>query len=282
MKNKPEFMIIGGDCRFSYIRNILEQKGFNARRIYPGDYKADNFRDADVFILPVPVSRDNININAPLAGESFYIGDFLRLLPDNCIVAGGLISDDLREKLERKNITVFDYYKDENLACDNAIPTAEGVLGILINSLPVTINGLCCAVTGYGKCAKALAKTLKNLGADVTAVVRRAESVREAENDGIKGCFFDEFAEKADTFAAVINTVPARVIDAEIIKNLRKDCLLIEIASAPFGIDFDTAKECGINTVKAGSLPGRISPQTAGEIICKSVLSFSGSDIYGN
>lgn len=282
MKNKPDFMIIGGDCRFSYIRNTLEQKGFSAKRIYPGDYKADDFRDADIFILPVPVSRDNININTPLAGESFYIGDFLRLLPEHSIVAGGLFSDDLREKIERRNITVFDYYKDEKLARDNAIPTAEGVIGILINSLPVTINGLRCAVTGYGKCAKAIAKSLNALGAEVTAVVRRKESLSEAENDGIKGCYFNDFAEKAGTFTAIINTVPVRVIDSQIIKNLRKDCLLIEIASSPFGIDFDTAKACGINTIKAGSLPGRISPETAGEIICNSVLSFTGSDIYGN
>ena len=274
MKNNINFMIIGGDSRFSYIRTILENKGYTAKRIYPGDYRADDFQTTDVFILPVPVTRDNININTPLAGEYFYIGDFLRLLPENCIVAGGLFSDDLSEKLTNKNIRVFDYYKDEKLTEENAIPTAEGVLGILINAVPSTINGLPCAVTGYGKCAKAIIKTLRCLGADVTVFARNPNDIKDAVNRGLKAFSFNEMSREANSFDAVINTVPARVICKEIINNLRKDCVLIEIASAPFGIDFDAAKERGINTIKAGSLPGRICPKTAGEIICNSVLSF--------
>ena len=63
---------------------------------------------------------------------------------------------------------------------------------------------------------------------------------------------------------------------------LKKDCVIIEIASAPFGIDFDCATELGINAIKAGSLPGRISPETAGEIICDTVLSYYWSDSNGN
>ncbi len=274
MKNNINIMIIGGDSRFSYIRTILENKGYTAKRIYPGDYRADDFQTTDVFILPVPVTRDNININTPLAGEYFYIGDFLRLLPENCIVAGGLFSDDLSEKLTNKNIRVFDYYKDEKLTEENAIPTAEGVLGILINAVPSTINGLPCAVTGYGKCAKAIIKTLRCLGADVTVFARNPNDIKDAVNRGLKAFSFNEMSREANSFDAVINTVPARVICKEIINNLRKDCVLIEIASAPFGIDFDAAKERGINTIKAGSLPGRICPKTAGEIICNSVLSF--------
>ncbi len=274
MKNNINFMIIGGDSRFSYIRNILENKGFYAKRIYPGDYRADDFQSTDVFILPVPVTRDNININTPLAGEYFYIGDFLRLLPENCTVAGGLFSDDLSEKLEKKKIRVFDYYKDEKLTEENAIPTAEGVLGILINAVPSTINNLPCAVTGYGKCAKAIIKTLRCLGADITVFARNPNDIQDAVHRGLKAFSFNEMSREAHRFAAVINTVPARVIHKEIINNLRKDCVLIEIASAPFGIDFDAAKQQGINTIKAGSLPGRICPKTAGEIICNSVLSF--------
>ena len=274
MKNNINFMIIGGDSRFSYIRTILENKEYTAKRIYPGDYRADDFQTTDVFILPVPVTRDNININTPLAGEYFYIGDFLRLLPENCIVAGGLFSDELSEKLEKKNIRVFDYYKDEKLTEENAIPTAEGVLGILINAVPSTIYELPCAVTGYGKCAKAIVKALRCLGADITVFARNPNDIKDAINRGLKAFLFNEMSREANRFDAVINTVPARVICKEIINNLRKDCELIEIASTPFGIDFDAAKERGINTIKAGSLPGRICPKTAGEIICNSVLSF--------
>lgn len=277
-----KFMIIGGDCRFSYMKKSLEKKGFDAKRIYPGEYKADDFSDVDVFILPVPVSRDNVNINTPLAGEAFYFGDFLRLLPEGCMVAGGLWNDYMVEKLTQKNIKVFDYYKDDALALKNAVPTAEGVIEILINSLPVTLDGLKCVVTGYGKCGSVLSRKLKALGAKVTVAARSGKDLCAAAEDGMKICPLSELGKEPVDAVAVINTVPARIIDADIIRNLDKDCILVEIASAPFGIDFDAAAKYGITAVKAGSLPGKTAPQTAGEIICDTVLSYYGSDFDGN
>lgn len=282
MKNKPVFMIIGGDCRFSYIKTFLESKGYCAKRIYPGEYKADDFRETDVFILPVPVSRDNVNINTPLAGENFYFGDFFRLIPENSIVTGGLFNNEHLEKLRTKNIKVYDYYKNDSLALKNAVPTAEGVIGLIINALPVTVDGLRCAVTGYGKCAGVLAKKLKLLGADVTVIARSEKNLTEAESDGMKICRLTDFADICNEFRVIVNTVPARIIDRDILTKTKKDCVIIEIASAPFGIDFDLAQELGINTIKAGSLPGRISPETAGEIICDTVLSYYWSDRNGN
>lgn len=282
MKKKPKFMIIGGDCRFSYIKNILENKGYEAVRIYPGVYKADDFDDIDVFILPVPVSRDNINISTPLAGENFYFGDFFRLLPDNCIIAGGLFKEEQLKKLRQKNVTVYDYYENDTLARKNAVPTAEGVIGILINALPVTIDSLECAVTGYGRCARVLAMKLRALGADVTVAARSEKNLKEAENDGMKTVQLSDFGSVCGKFTAIVNTVPSRIIDKNILTKLNKNCVIIEIASAPFGVDFDCAAGLGLNTIKAGSLPGRISPQTAGEIIADTVLSFYWSDNNAN
>lgn len=282
MKNKPNFMIIGGDCRFSYIKTILEKKGYSAKRIYPGEYRADDFDNTDIFILPVPVSRDNININTPLAGENFYFGDFIRLLPEKCIVTGGLFKEEHLQKLENKNAAVYDYYKNDTLARKNAIPTAEGVIGILINALPVTVDGLKCAVTGYGKCASVISRKLKALGADVTAVARSEKNLSDARNDGMHTCRLSEFPAVCHGFDTIINTVPSRIIDRNILSKIKKECVIIEIASAPFGIDFDCATELGINAIKAGSLPGRISPETAGEIICDTVLSYYWSDSNGN
>lgn len=282
MKDKPKFMIIGGDCRFSYLDKQLKAKGFDSQRIYPGDYKADDFANKDIFVLPVPVSRDSVNINTPLSDELFYTGDFLRLIPEGCVVAGGLFTEEFEQKLKNKNVTVFDYYKSDGLTIMNAVPTAEGVIGLLINSLPVTINNLKCAVTGYGRCGSVICRKLKALGADVTCVARSEKNLTEALNDGIKICRVNDFSRICQDFDAIINTVPALVINSDVIKNLRKECIVIEIASAPFGVDFDCAKNHGINIIKAGSLPGRTSPETAGKIICETILSFCGGDDYGN
>ncbi|MBQ8209555.1 MAG: hypothetical protein IJZ35_03105 [Clostridia bacterium] len=279
--NNENIMIIGGDCRFSYMKKILENRGYCVKRIYPGEYKADDFSACSLFILPVPVSRDNININAPLAGEAFYFGDFIRLLPENSTVAGGMILPEWEEKLKAKNIRVFDYYKDEILTVKNAIPTAEGVIGILINSLPETIDGMKCAVTGYGRCAKEICKKLKCMGAEVTVAARSDENLQQAADDGMKVCRLSQFCSSCADITAIINTVPARIIDEHIISNLKSDSVIIEIASAPFGTDFDCAQRYGINVVKAGSLPGRTAPETAGKIICDTILQFYRGDVNG-
>lgn len=280
--NNEKIMIIGGDCRFSYMTTILESKGFTVKRIYPGEYRADDFSDCSLFILPVPVSRDNININTPLAGENFYFRDFIRLLPENCIVAGGLWGNEWKTMLEKRNITVFDYYKQEELAVKNAIPTAEGVIGILVNSLPVTIDGLSCAVTGYGKCGKELARKLKKLGADITVIARSEKNLTEAENDSMKICPIENFSKQCKNFDVIINTVPVKIIDENIISQMKKNTTVIEIASAPFGTDFDCASKYGIQVIKAGSLPGRTAPETAGKIICDTILRFYRGDTHGN
>lgn len=282
MDKRPNVMIIGGDCRFSYMQKILEEKNYGAQRIYPGEYRADDFSRADIFILPVPVSRDNININAPLSGEAFYFGDFLRLVPEGSFVAGGLWRDEMKERLECRGVKVFDYYTDETLAEKNAVPTAEGVVEILINALPVTVDGLKCAVTGYGRCGSRICKSLKALGADVTAAARSGEALEKAERDGMRTCRLSDFVKEKAYYGAVINTVPAKIIGRDIMEKLNRDCLIVETASAPYGVDFDAAENLGMTVIKAGSLPGKTSPLTAGKIILDSVLEHYGSDSYGN
>lgn len=280
--NNEKIMIIGGDCRFSYMTTILANEGYTVKRIYPGEYRADDFSDCSLFILPVPVSRDKININTPLAGENFYFRDFIRLLPENSIVAGGLWCNEWKKMLEERNIKVFDYYKQEELAVKNAIPTAEGVIGILVNSLPVTINGLNCAVTGYGKCGKELAGKLKKLGADITVVARSEKNLTEAENDLMEICEIKNFSKQCGNFDVIINTVPVKIIDETIISQIKKNTVIIEIASAPFGTDFDCASKYGITVIKAGSLPGRTAPETAGKIISDTILRFYRGDNHGD
>src|SRR5690625_1662894 len=64
-----------------------------------------------------------------------------------------------------------------------------------------------------------------------------------------------------------INPIPHLVITKEIINQMNKNTLVIDVASKPGGIDFDAAKTAGINTLHALGLPGKFAPKTAGDII---------------
>ena len=88
----------------------------------------------------------------------------------------------------------------------------------------------------------------------------------------IKYKHFEDLTTEINDFDAVINTVPVKVLGNAQLLKLNPECVLVEVASAPFGIDFQAAKERAFKVVKAGSLPGKVAPKTAGEIIGRSIL----------
>ena len=67
----------------------------------------------------------------------------------------------------------MDYFAREELTIRNAIPTAEGCLGILLRQRKRTLWGSGVLVTGFGPVGQALGPRLAALGADVTIAARR-------------------------------------------------------------------------------------------------------------
>lgn len=48
---------------------------------------------------------------------------------------------------------------------------------------------------------------------------------------------------------------------------MKRDTLIIDLASRPGGTDFDYAKEHGVNAIHALGLPGKVAPKTAGQVM---------------
>ena len=59
----------------------------------------------------------------------------------------------------------------------------------------------------------------------------------------------------------------------EILSVLKRDCLVVDLASRPGGVDFAAAERLGIRALPALSLPGKSSPDTAGRIISETILN---------
>ncbi len=271
------FLILGGDDRSLYLGEYLEKQGFkvcyfafNQTDCYKTLTEAVN--EANCIILPLPLTRDRTTLNTPLFDEAVLLSDICALAIPGKLFIGGKIPPSFSEEICSRGAECHDYMNLDELAIYNAVPTAEGVLQILIEKTPITIHGMRCAVTGYGKVGKVLASTLKALGADVTIFARKEQDFAYAYTKSIKAESYDKLKQGLNDFDALINTVPSKVIDKDVMLHLKPDCLLIETASAPFGIDFQSAKELAFEVVKAGSLPGKVAPRTAGEIIGRSVL----------
>ena len=50
-----------------------------------------------------------------------------------------------------------------------------------------------------------------------------------------------------------------------------KKTLIIDLASAPGGVDYETAEKLGIKAILASALPGKVAPDTCAEYLQKFV-----------
>ncbi|MBR1811507.1 MAG: hypothetical protein IJ766_07685 [Clostridia bacterium] len=273
-------LVCGGDSRQLYAGEQLSKRGhtvlytlFDRDTVKTVPEPREAIKRCDAVLLPLPVCRAGKYINAPLSDNSLPVGSLSALLTEKQPVFGGMIPFTLAEALYDKNIRGYDYYRDETVIEKNAALTAEGILGILINETPAAVNGASYLITGYGRCAKAAAALLRKLGAKLTIAARSKQARVDAAQTGYDVLDIKELASQPLDFDAVINTVPHLILTKAVIENLNKDAVIVEIASAPFGTDFEAAAQAGVRVIKAPSLPGKVAPKTAGKIIADFIES---------
>jgi dipicolinate synthase subunit A len=159
------------------------------------------------------------------------------------------------------------------LAVLNAVATAEGAIQLAMEETAITICRAKVLVIGFGRIGKILAHRLKGLGAHVTVAARsyadfawiRAYGYENANTLSLEGTL--------GRYDIVINTVPARVLGEERLRELSKDCLCMDLASKPGGMDFAAASKLGIKAIWALSLPGEVAPITSGSIIKEAIYN---------
>ena len=126
---------------------------------------------------------------------------------------------------------------------------------------------------GYGRVGRAVARRLQVLGAVVTVAARSPEQRAGARCAGCRAADLTQLPNLLPGFDAVVNTIPAPVLDREKLACLPEGALVIDLASMPGGTDFAAARALGIRAEHALSLPARCAPQTAGELVADTVLN---------
>ncbi len=229
-------------------------------------------RASSAVILPIPASSDNIILNCPLSSRGgVRICDIL----DKCsgkLVIGGKLSPQIRAMCTERGIEYVDFYEREELQIANAVPTAEGAVETALRELSVTLFGADAVICGYGRIAKVLSPLLRAFGAKVTVVARRREPRAWCDALGFNSADMSELGDAVKNADVIFNTVPQTIITSDILKNMKKSTVIIDLASKPGGVDLESSKEHGIKTVWALALPGKTAPISAGRIILKTVL----------
>lgn len=277
MNNEIKIGVIGGDTRQLVAAHELAEAGFRVEcfgvpkkqgrygEILHSPSLEDCVAGASAVVLGVPFSRDDRWVNCPYGECAVSIKSLLECMLPGQLLLGGRLSEELYGKAEKYCIDAIDYFEVESLSVENAIPTAEGALAVAMQELDVTIHGSSALVTGYGRVGKVMAKTLHALGAQVTVAARKSSVGAWCRVNGYGYCTVSDISDNC--YDVIFNTVPFPLFNRELLQKLKKDTLIIDLASTPGGVDMAAAKELDVRVIRALSLPGKVAPVTAGRII---------------
>ena len=257
--------------RHSPVTIISGASGVGFRRLIEGECASPSGTGLKAIVLPVPVSRDGEFVN----GRTLLtLSSVLECSSEFDMVFGGGIDKYMSDENETGPY-VFDYLSDDDVAERNAIATAEGAICDAESLSDVNIDGSLCLVTGFGKCAKALAKRLVAWGADVIIMARRPKQRNDAALCGYKVMSFEDIPIYGHVLAEVdfcFNTVPAKVVCEDILSLFGSGAVVVDIASMPGGVDFEYCKERDIPYKHSLSIPGKLSPKTSGIILADAAI----------
>ena len=261
-----KFAILGGDERMKILASLLIKDGHLVKSFVSTPIPdGEDFSDS-VVILPLPAFRGGM-LNAPYIGKDYTADDILRMTANAKRVLGGMTDASWIE----------DYYKREELLLKNAEITAECALVLLNNELGGEIRGRKILVVGFGRIGKSLARALRDGGAAVTVAARRESHFAQIAEMGCSAVHTQKLHGKVSGFDAIVNTVPYPVIDGRTIDTTKKDCVFIELASEPYGIDGGVAAEKRRYILAAG-LPGKMMPEKASAAIRDTIYEILGED----
>lgn len=275
------FSIIGGDLRTIKLAKILAEDG-NEIYVY-GLEKAEELKDnsniiftekisraipkdVEVVIGPIPFTSNGININAPFGEKEISIREMIHYLEGKILIAGS-ISPEIYDMANDEYIEIIDIMKREELAVLNTISTAEGAIEIAISNTNKIIHGSEVLILGFGRIGKVLARKMAGLSAKVTCAARKDEDLAWIRAYGHKETNINALGENLSQYDIILNTVPHLVLNKERLQYVKKDVLLIDLASNPGGIDKKEARELNLKLVWALALPGKVAPVTTAEFI---------------
>ena len=272
--------VIGGDLRIVKLVEMLSKDNFEintyAMEKAESISKIENVKqcesieeavqDVDVVIGPIPLSSNNVEINTPFSDNTVTLEELSKKVEEKILIAGNIKSEFYSLKQNEK-INIIDLLDREELVVLNTISTAEGAIQIAMEETPRTIHGSKVLVLGFGRVGKILANMLKGIGADVYCEARKNVDLAWIKAYGYNPVRLNELEGCLNQFDIIINTIPSIVLDEENLKLLNQECLIIDLASNPGGVDRTAAKKLGIKTIWALSLPGKVAPLTSAEFI---------------
>ena len=272
--------ILGGDLRIVKLAEMLTKENFliktyalekaeNLKNISGISFCSsieETIKETDLVIGPIPLSNNNLQINTPFSEKKILLDELLKHLKNKIFLAGN-VKEEYKKEAEKQNVQIIDVLKREELVVLNTIATAEGAIQIAMEETDYTLHGSNILVLGFGRVGKTVAYMLKGIGANVYVEARKQEDMAWIKIYGYQAILLNEMQENLEKFDIIINTIPSIILKEKELSKLKKECLVIDLASYPGGIEQEAAKKLGIKTIWALALPGKVAPVTSAKFI---------------
>lgn len=257
-----DYAIVGGDARFAYLTRLLGLCGRDARAVGGVECGVSGILSAEREELP---QARNIVMNWPCPDGREILNELS--LGTNVFFCGPGTPEDIPEELR-----CIDLWKDERLQLENAWLTAEGAICAAMNAGKASLKDCHCLVIGWGRIGKALTELLIGMSARVTVASRSEKGRNSAVERGAECVSTYRMPEAVRGKQMIFSTAPERVLDESALKYAEPDALIIDLASAPFGVDLDAARALNLRAWREPKLPGRYCPFSAARALLQAII----------
>ena len=281
-----KIVVAGGDLRQVFLAKLLSSKGYQVTvcglcgsaddcTVRRADTLKEALEDADVVAAPVPFLSAG-KITGKYQPPDMTPETLLREMPGNGILFGGNIPPDLGDGFRDRGITVYDMLKDEHVAMQNTVATAEGAIAEAIKRSPRNLSGSRCMILGYGRCGSTLALLLRGFSCDLSVVEQDMGRAAAASVVADRVLTEQRLEEMIGEEEFIFNTVPEIILKRKVLQHVKKSAWIFDLASLPGGADCQAASELSLNIVPLPGLPGKYSPETSAEILAAYIESRLG------
>ncbi|MCR5185555.1 MAG: dipicolinate synthase subunit DpsA [Clostridia bacterium] len=274
--------VVGGDLRIVKLIEMLIKDGY---KVYT--YALENSEDllmldnvemcptleetlsySKVVVGPVPLSSDRKRVSSPFGRNIVELDEFIEAMNGKYLIAGNVT---IKDELDLNNVQFTDLFKREEFSVLNTIATAEGTIQIAMEETQRTIHGSNVLVMGFGRIGKVLAKMLDGIGAKVYCEARKNEDISWIKAYGYNPIHLNDLNDHLDKFDIIINTIPFQILTGDRLDLVKKDTVIVDLASNPGGVDRKAARERNLRVIWALSLPAKVAPLTSAEFIKETI-----------
>lgn len=271
---EKKISIIGGDLRIVNLAQMMAEDGFEVvtyalekaeelSHFAKGKTLEETTKKSEYIVTSIPLSKDGKIVNTPYSDVKLTIPELRNHLQGKKLISGKL-DESFRND---STIECYDILEMEEYAVLNAIATAEGAIQIAMEEYPKTLSGSNILVMGFGRIGKILAKMLQGIGANVYCEARKEPDLAYIKAYGYTPIHLKDLDQHLPKFDIIINNIPVLVLDENRLNQVKKDVLILDLASNPGGVDFEYAKQNNLKTIWALALPGKVAPVSAAQYI---------------